>query len=527
MQHLEEINPNAEKIKRQLQLILSSSEFKATQKQRSLLRFVVMETIEGRAQEIKGYTVATQVFGRSSDFDQATNPIVSIQAKNLRQALERYYLTAGRNDSIRIDIPKGTYVPTFHERTAEELNKINNAGEELNNRFEGSWPALVVRPFQNLTGNSQLNYLTIGLATELTTEITRYNDIKVLMCGPQGNGRRVSDSGARFVIDGNIRRDRSGIKITVQLIDLSTNVQVWSDTHQSNLEATQFISFQENVARMISAKIVGEFGVIAKTCSIESKNIPPSDLKTYEAILRYHEFNSNFTPDTFFNAFEALKIATDKEPECGLVWSMLARLYAANYSLELFDLETPLEDAISFAEKGVKLDPSNQRVRGIWAFVLLFKNELREAIVETERAIALNPNSLILMDSFGYLLTLMGDWDRGTALIKEAIRYNPFYNRIVHYALWVNWVRQKDYEQAYRETLNFNTPILFWEPLLKAAILGLLERIDEGKQAAEDLLRLKPDFPSRGTVLIRHYIKFKEIVERTIEGLNKVGLRIK
>ena len=52
-----------------------------------------------------------------------------------------------------------------------------------------------------------------------------------------------------------------------------------------------------------------------------------------------------------------------------MVWSMLARLYAVNFSLELFDRETPLEEAVLFAEKGVQLEPANQRVRLILAFV--------------------------------------------------------------------------------------------------------------------------------------------------------------
>lgn len=70
------------------------------------------------------------------------------------------------------------------------------------------------------------------------------------------------------------------------------------------------------------------------------------------------------------------------------------------------------------------------------------------------------------------------------------------------------------------------TPVFFWEPLVRAFILGQLGRLEEGKQAAEDLLKLKPDFSSRGRVLIRHYIKFEEIVERVIDGLRKVGLSI-
>jgi len=59
---------------------------------------------------------------------------------------------------------------------------------------------------------------------------------------------------------------------------------------------------------------------------------------------------------------------------------------------------------------------------------------------------------------------------------------------------------------------------------MKAATFGLLGRGEEGRLAAHNLLALKPDFPSRGRILIGHYIKFKEIVERTIEGLSKVGV---
>ena len=77
------------------------------------------------------------------------------------------------------------------------------------------------------------------------------------------------------------------------------------------------------------------------------------------------------------------------------------------------------------------------------------------------------------------------------------------------------------------ETMNFRTPLLFWDPLLKAASFGLLGRCEEGKKAVGHLLQIKPDFPSRGPILIRHYVKFEEIVERIIQGLCKCGLDIK
>ena len=121
-------------IDKQLRRIVSSPEFKATARQKKFLRFVVEKTLEGQADEIKGYTVATSVFGRKETFDQATDPIVSVEARRLRRALEHYYLVAGVQDPILIDIPKGGYVPTFRSQaklgssSPSTETKLNNSG---------------------------------------------------------------------------------------------------------------------------------------------------------------------------------------------------------------------------------------------------------------------------------------------------------------------------------------------------------------------------------------------------------------
>jgi len=516
--------PSREAIEEQRLRIQESPDFHASDQQREFFQFVVLETLAGRSHEIKGYTVATQVFGRKNDFDQATDPIVSIQANKLRRSLERYYLVAGQQDPVRIDIPKGTYVPTFREQIRIESDTTARSSKSPKSRFEGSWPSVLIRPFQNLTGDSELNYLPIGFSMELATEASRYQDIRVLMYDPEAHGKRVSHIVARFVIDGSVRKDRTGIKVAVHLVDTTTNTQIWGGMHRSDLETASLISFQEEIAQVIAAKVAGEFGIISKNLSIESKNIPPSDLKTYEAILRFYEFETVFSGDTFLHGLQALKVASVNEPGCGLVWAMLGRLYALDYSLELMNLETPLKEAIGFCEKGVYLNPDNQRARSLLAFARLFSNEIPAGLAEVERALTLNPNSLMFMDIIGYLFTLFGDWERGPALIRKAIKLNPYYNISAHYALWVDWVRQEKYQQAYLETLNFRRPMLFWEPLMKAAAFGLLGRYEEGKRAAQELLKLKPDFTTRGRILIKHYIKFDEIVERIIEGLRNVNV---
>ena len=100
-----------------LERILASPGFDASARNRRFLEYIVEETLAGRADRLKGLTIAIDVFGRdAATFDARNDPVVRIEAAKLRRRLERYYLIAGQQDPIRIDIPKGTYVPTFEER---------------------------------------------------------------------------------------------------------------------------------------------------------------------------------------------------------------------------------------------------------------------------------------------------------------------------------------------------------------------------------------------------------------------------
>jgi TolB-like protein/Tfp pilus assembly protein PilF len=103
----------SDQIQAQLEQIVASSAFDASRRNRAFLRFIVEETLAGRADRIKAYTIATSVLGRDEAFDPQSDPIVRIEASRLRRSLERYYLKAGQDDAIRIDIPKWSYVPSF------------------------------------------------------------------------------------------------------------------------------------------------------------------------------------------------------------------------------------------------------------------------------------------------------------------------------------------------------------------------------------------------------------------------------
>jgi len=514
----------AERLRRHLDHLLGSPHFKATDMQRAFLQFVVEKSLAGKAHEIKGFTVATEVFRRSADFDQSSDPIVSIQANKLRRTLELYYLTKGTEDPFRIEIPKGSYVPIFHEERQEEDDSVAMDERRIDERMD-SWPSLLVLALENLTGDPSKDFVGTGLANELATEIAHYNEIKVLY-PLQGRGQTVDFKDARFVLSGSLYQYDEQIKIAVRLTDQKTNEQVWGESYQSGLSASELTAFQENAARLIAVKVAGIAGAIASVISGESKNKPPSELITYEAILRFNEYIQLHTAESLARARESLEHAVRVEPDCPRVLSRLAHLYANAYNLDYAWINNTLETAVECAERAVDINPYDQHNLLILSLVRFSSNELPTALAEAERALALNPNSLILMDGIAYLMILSGDWEGGEALAKKAISLNPYYRTEIHYALWLNWMRQGKLEEAWLELQRLRKPTIFWYPLSKAATLGLMGKREEGKKFVEKLLEIRPDFSRRGCILIDRYIKFEKIAEHVLQGLKNAGLSV-
>lgn len=107
------LSPQYESICSELSKILSSSCFNASIRQAKFLEYVVEETLAGRFDRLKGYTIGVAVLDKGSDFDPEADPAVRIVAGRVRQALERYYKTEGKDDQVIITLPKGGYVPNF------------------------------------------------------------------------------------------------------------------------------------------------------------------------------------------------------------------------------------------------------------------------------------------------------------------------------------------------------------------------------------------------------------------------------
>jgi len=106
-------------VRDQLAQIVGSETFAPSQRRQRFLEHIVGETLAGRGGRLKGYSIATQVFGRSGEFDPNIDPVVRVEAGRLRDKLREYYEREGQSDAIRIDLPKGSYAPRIVFRNSE------------------------------------------------------------------------------------------------------------------------------------------------------------------------------------------------------------------------------------------------------------------------------------------------------------------------------------------------------------------------------------------------------------------------
>jgi hypothetical protein len=111
----------------QLEKVLQSSTLQNSESLKAFLRFVVEKTVDNEDVSLKEYTIATEVFGRTDDYDPRIDSVVRVQAGRLRTKLHEYYTTEGKSDRIVIDLPKGHYHPVFNCHSPEPAAEISPA----------------------------------------------------------------------------------------------------------------------------------------------------------------------------------------------------------------------------------------------------------------------------------------------------------------------------------------------------------------------------------------------------------------
>ena len=102
-----------DRVREELSRVLASHEFRSSKRSQEFLRYVIENTLHGRAEQLKERTIGIEVFGRSTDYDPSDDATVRVKAGEVRKRLGLYYSGEGAQDTVRIELPTGTYIPEF------------------------------------------------------------------------------------------------------------------------------------------------------------------------------------------------------------------------------------------------------------------------------------------------------------------------------------------------------------------------------------------------------------------------------
>jgi adenylate cyclase len=511
-------------VRRQVEELFASPDFDAARRSREFLRFVVEETLAGRGEELTQHSIATHVFDRAEDFDATVDPIVRIQAGRLRRSLERYYMLSGSHDAISIELPRGTYIPRFRARAVPDAADADERAPApaAAPRFSDDWPAVVISAFE-ADGTSEAEAARC-VTDALLLEIGRYRGVRALLQSEPQPHR--SAPGTRFVLGGRVRGDAGGLRITTHLVDRATGEQVWGDEYHTMPEADGWTLALEDIGRVIAARAGSEEGVLVQILAAEHRKRRPATVTPFGAVVLSSDFFLTREPQSLAPALQALREVVRVDPDCAAGWNWLARVYLTNYAFEVTAISTPIDAAVAFAQRGVRLEPTSRRARCTLAAALVVAGELGAARAELDDALRMSPDSLAWLETIGCLLTVAGDWTRGPNIIRTARLRNPYFLTDAVGGLWCDHLRRGEFELAYQHALELRDPTFFWRAVMRASCLGHLGRRAESAVEVARLLRDKPDFEARGRTLIGHYIKHPEVMDRVVDGLARAGLTL-
>ena len=102
-----------EAVRAQMDEMLRSTHFRNSRRYPALLRYIVEETLEGRAPQLKERLLGIEVFGRAPDYDTAADPIVRVTVAEIRKRIAQYYHEDGHASEMRIELKPGSYIPEF------------------------------------------------------------------------------------------------------------------------------------------------------------------------------------------------------------------------------------------------------------------------------------------------------------------------------------------------------------------------------------------------------------------------------
>lgn len=252
-------------VEEELERIFCDPHFNESAILKKFLSFIVQETISGRSNCLKEYTIAINVLEKPLTFNPQENGIVRIHAGRLRRALSEYYNDMGRDDQIVITIPKGKYVPLFANRSnpseaaviERELHDDGIPAEDEDSIV------LAILPFTCTTKTGPANSFAEGLCLQLNSTLMHLDQISVIayqavknLAQTHPDYRELGASiGFNYIVTGGVQFLKDKARVNVQLIECASYKQTWCQTFERKLTKSNLFEVEDEICQHVVNRI--------------------------------------------------------------------------------------------------------------------------------------------------------------------------------------------------------------------------------------------------------------------------------
>ncbi|MEM6902460.1 MAG: tetratricopeptide repeat protein [Pseudomonadota bacterium] len=473
----------------------------------ALLSFLVNEELEGRGALLKAYTIGTDVLGRSDDFDPSNDSIVRVEVNRLRRSLEHYSATNGHQDPYRIVIPKGSYRPVFEVNDASApamasapnqpaLSFFNTqpaaivigfalagliiaaaivwrpvydpiavgaAVDQLNLEVAGGLtpPIINVEPFIDLTSQEDLEFVAPGLRMQIISDLSQMHIIRVRAVDGDHDGiAALNLRPPDYYLRGSVGRADDQLRITLLLINARNLQVVWSTVADVGVDDQSFEAHTIDSVADIVRLIAGPNGFIPlrQLQRLEERLAQGHQDQTdrmigaHECHLRWHAYDDTKDQQQGQITRQCLNDLIAADTKDSAIWAAHGFMTFLEWSQgnENADGANP-EQALAAVVKAIQLDPVHSEGHEYLASILMARGDHAGARESYRRAAKLNPSKPDLKVLHGWAHILSGDWETGTAMIRQGITLTPNPPGWFRIPLSMDAFRQADYRRAFLE----------------------------------------------------------------------------
>jgi adenylate cyclase len=395
----------------------------------------------------------------------------------------------------------------------------------------GSQPAIAVLPFFNLSGDPEQEYFADGLAEDILTRLAMQRWLPVIARNSSFayRGRTIDVKavgrtlGARYVLEGSVRKAGNRVRVTGQLIDATTGHHIWAERYDRVLE--DLFAIQDDLTDGIVGALESAVGRVEAE---RAHRKPPGNLDAWDTFWRGWWHFQRFTREDFAAAMplyhRSLELdASRAGPHFGIA---MLRLCEA-FFLWTEKPRDALAEAVASARAALAADPLESLAYAALGFALAATGKHDEALAMCRKGIELNPSHAFGYHVLCFARICVGEPEAAIKAIETAIRISP--NDTVLY-VWLSLLSSghylaRNYEKA-AEVASLAVQRgpdypLGWRSLANA--LGQLGRSDEAREALEQFLARMPGFTSEQAA--RSFMTFRDeaMFQHWLEGLRKAG----